>query len=287
MPPSLRPAGRIEPADPVGPEASHEQGALVGPYVADDAPGGRRERVLTALRERLPMWVQLRYGLEPKTLGALAVVLVVAVILAAQHFWTARPQSVGVPETVREEPVGLGRSVVPGHSPKSVPEPEPDGVLPSPEGLPGVVGGARIVVDVSGKVGRPGVLRLPAGSRVADALRAAGGVSAGADITGLNRARVLTDGEQVLVGVPVPAGAAAGVADGGGGGGGAGPPGPVGLNSATAEQLETLPGVGPVLARHIMDYRAENGGFRSVDQLREVSGIGDRRFADLRPLVRP
>lgn len=148
--------------------------------------------------------------------------------------------------------------------------------------------GGHIVVDVSGKVRRPGVLQLPSGARVADALRAAGGVRAGADLTGLNRARVLMDGEQIVVGVPSGpsavggAGGAAAV-----GGGGSSSAGPVSLNTATVEQLDTLPGVGPVLAQHIVDYRAQHGGFRSVDELREVNGIGDRRFADLQPLVGP
>ncbi|WP_420719543.1 ComEA family DNA-binding protein [Streptomyces sp. NRRL S-481] len=73
----------------------------------------------------------------------------------------------------------------------------------------------------------------------------------------------------------------------GGAAGGAGRAAPVSLNTATADQLDTLPGVGPVLAQHIIDYRTQHGGFRSVDELREVNGIGDRRFADLRNLVRP
>ena len=149
--------------------------------------------------------------------------------------------------------------------------------VPSPAGV--------LVVDVGGKVRRPGIYRLPTGSRVADALTAAGGVREGADLTGLNRARLLADGEQVLAGVP-----------------GADrrrywrrrgwwhrrrrSSGPVSLNSASAEQLDGLPGVGPVLAQHIVDYRAQHGGFRSVDELREVNGIGERRFNDLQPLVR-
>ncbi|MER6236565.1 MULTISPECIES: ComEA family DNA-binding protein [Streptomyces] len=141
---------------------------------------------------------------------------------------------------------------------------------------------------MSGKVRRPGIQHLPSGSRVADALRAAGGAREGADVTGLNQARVLTDGEQVLVGLPAAQSAAAG-AEGSGGSGTAqaGPAAPVSLSTATVEQLDTLPGVGPVLAQHIIDYRTEHGGYRSVDELREVDGIGDRRFADLRPLVRP
>jgi competence protein ComEA len=156
--------------------------------------------------------------------------------------------------------------------------------------------GAPIVVDVSGKVREPGVHRLPAGSRVADALQAAGGVRPGTKTEGLNRARFLVDGEQVVVGgaVPVPgavvggAVGSAGVGAGGSvGGAGVGPAAPVPLNTATVEQLDTLPGVGPVLAQHIIEYRTQHGGYRSVDELREVNGIGDRRFADLRNLVQP
>ncbi|MBC7269062.1 MAG: ComEA family DNA-binding protein, partial [Streptomyces sp.] len=133
------------------------------------------------------------------------------------------------------------------------------------------------------------VHRLPAGSRVADALDAAGGVRPGTDTDGLNRARFLVDGEQVVVGGPAPAAAPVPAAGAGGGGALAGvaPVAPVSLNTATAEQLDTLPGVGPVLAQHILDYRTQHGGFRSVDELREVKGIGERRFADLRDLVRP
>ena len=94
----------------------------------------------------------------------------------------------------------------------------------------------------------------------------------------------------MIVGGPAPApapGAGGGSAPGGPGGGAAAPAAPVSLNTATADQLDTLPGVGPVLAQHIIDYRTQHGGFRSVDELREVNGIGDRRFADLRTLVRP
>ncbi|MEU2430292.1 ComEA family DNA-binding protein [Streptomyces sp. NPDC007861] len=231
-----------------------------------------RERGRIALRERLPLWIQLRCGLEARTLAALAVVLVVGVGFAVQHFWTGRPEPVHAPQLVRESRPGV--SAPPGPEPES-----------SPGQPPEAPAGARIVVDVSGKVRRPGVLRLPAGSRVADALRAAGGVRAGTDITGLNRARVLMDGEQVVVGVAAPPGA--GVPGQAGGAAPGQAPGPVSLNSATAEQLDTLPGVGPVLAQHIVDYRTEHGGFRSVDELRDVDGIGDRRFEDLQSLVRP
>ncbi|WP_332328210.1 ComEA family DNA-binding protein [Streptomyces sp. WMMC940] len=213
----------------------------------------------------MPSWVRLRCGLEPRALAALAVVLVLGVGLAVQHFWSGKPEPVRASQLVGEVPPAP-EVTRPGPSPGPPPAREPAG---------------RIVVDVSGKVRRPGVLRLPVGSRVADALRAAGGVKEGTDLTGLNRARVLTDGEQVVVGVPQPPGPQ-------GPPGGAAPgAGPLSLNTATVEQLDTLPGVGPVLAQHILDYRTEHGGFRSVDELREVTGIGDRRFADLEPLVRP
>ncbi|MFI1400188.1 helix-hairpin-helix domain-containing protein [Streptomyces sp. NPDC020681] len=265
-------------------------GTAVGPAPPVDSAGrgsadaglaagtGMRRRAGLAVRERLPLWMQLRCGLEPRTLAALAVVLVVAAVFAVQHFWAGRPQTVSAPQLVQQ---GAATS-----------EPRPS---PGPAPQPGAGPGARIVVDVSGKVRRPGVLQLPAGSRVADALRAAGGVKAGTDLTGLNRARVLMDGEQVVVGGPPgahPAGsgnsgtAAGGLSSGGSGSGGA-QAGPLSLNSATVEQLDTLPGVGPVLAQHIVDYRTQHGGFRSVDELREVNGIGDRRFADLQTLVRP
>ncbi|MEU8627891.1 ComEA family DNA-binding protein [Streptomyces sp. NPDC048669] len=230
------------------------------------------------------MWVQLRCGLEPKALAALAVVLVAAALFAAMHFWSARPEGVRAPDPAGE----IGHAPVPraGADPEAggagVPEPSP-GPPPAAGGTAG-----RIVVDVSGKVRRPGIHRLPSGARVADALRAAGGARPGVDLDGLNRARVLVDGEQILVGAP-PGTVAAGGTEGAGAGPTApgGTTGPVSLNSATADQLEALPGVGPVLAQHIIDYRAQHGGFRSVDELREVTGIGDRRFADLQPLVRP
>ncbi|MFI1142105.1 helix-hairpin-helix domain-containing protein [Streptomyces sp. NPDC020780] len=227
--------------------------------------------------------MQLRCGLELRSLAALAVVLVGAAVLAVTHFWSSRPESVRAPEQVTE--AAEARAGRPESSDRLIPGALP-GTGPSPRVSALAVSGGQVVVDVSGKVRRPGVRHLPAGSRVADALRAAGGVREGTDVTGLNRARVLTDGEQVLVGLPA-AQPAPGTAAGGSGGGQAGPAVPVSLTTATVEQLDALPGVGPVLAQHIIDYRTEHGGYRSVDELREVKGIGDRRFADLRPLVRP
>ncbi|WP_432005202.1 helix-hairpin-helix domain-containing protein [Streptomyces parvus] len=261
------------------------------PEAVGEVPGdpSRARRLASAVRERLPLWVRLRCGMAPRTPVVLGLVLLAAVAVATVHFWSVRPQPVRAPEPVADE--AAAPELPPDPLRSGAPDPVPRPAAGEPPSAGGGNGSGQIVVDVSGKVHRPGVRRLPAGSRVEDALEAAGGVRAGTDVTGLNRARILVDGEQVAVGFP-PGLPVAGATGGGGAGaagapGGAGPSVPLSLNSATAEQLETLPGVGPVLAQHMIDYRTENNGFRSVDELRQVNGIGDRRFADLRPLVRP
>ncbi|MFB8754805.1 helix-hairpin-helix domain-containing protein [Streptomyces nigra] len=251
-----------------------------GPPAPDDPGGrGRRGRLGPALRERMPVWVQARCGLERRSVIALVALLALAAALAVQHFWSGRVQPVRAPEVVR---------AAASHGDETRGGADESGAMTSAG--PGAAGspGAEIVVDVGGKVRDPGVHRLPAGSRVADALRAAGGVRPGTDTDGLNQARFLVDGEQVIVGAPPgAAGPAPAVGTGGAAGPGGAPTAPVSLNTATLEQLDTLPGVGPVLAQHIIDHRTRHGGFRSVDELRDVNGIGDRRFADLRNLVRP
>jgi competence protein ComEA len=239
----------------------------------------------------MPVWLQARCGLERRNVAALSVLLVVAAVFAVQHFWTGRTQSVQAPEVVRaaapfgESGAESGRTGA-GGGPGAV-ESAVSGGVPNTAGS----AGAEIVVDVSGKVREPGIQRLPAGSRVADALKAAGGVRPGTNTDTLNRARFLVDGEQVVVGGPAAPPPAPVPVPGTGGSVVGGPAGtaaaPVSLNTATVDQLDTLPGVGPVLAQHIVDYRTQHGGFRSVNELREVNGIGDRRFADLRNLVRP
>jgi competence protein ComEA len=146
-------------------------------------------------------------------------------------------------------------------------------------------------VSVAGAVAKPGVVTLPFASRVVDAIDAAGGASHGADPNALDLAAKLADGMRVYVPKigehvsPMPAGASGDAAGADAAAGSGAPDSPVDLNTATEAQLEALPGIGPSLASAIMATRERLGGFRSVDELREVRGIGDRRFADLRPLV--
>jgi len=167
---------------------------------------------------------------------------------------------------------------------------------PTPTGAqtaaPGSGGGVAIrggaggpaLVDVTGAVHRPGVVRLPAGARVQDAVRRAGGATAVADLGGVNLAAKTTDGAQVVVprrGEAAAAGSTSGATVGMGGASAA----PVNLNTATAEQLDQLDGVGPSTAQKIVLYRQQHGGFSSVGDLDRIPGIGPKKVAALRSKV--
>jgi competence protein ComEA len=140
-----------------------------------------------------------------------------------------------------------------------------------------------LVIDVAGAVRRPGLYRLPKGARIADAVARAGGMGRHAAAASVNLAAPLADGEQVLV----PSAGPGGVGSGGAPGGSPSASAPVDLNSATVEQLDALPGVGPVTAQKIVDYRTEHGPFTSVDDLDAIPGIGAARIENLRGLVIP
>ena len=224
----------------------------VGPSVALREGRLVRRWVPASLREA--RW-------EPGRPGALmlSVVAALAAVIAAVGVWSDRPVPVSAPAL-----------------PLVVPAEAADPAASSSAG-------PELVISVVGRVAHPGLIRLADGARVADALDAAGGALPDTDLVGLNLARRLTDGEQVLVGVAPPPGQPV---DGAVQGAPGGPPLKIDLNSATLEQLDTLPGVGAVTAQRIVDWRAAHGRFRSVDQLREVSGIGEARFAKLKELVR-
>jgi competence protein ComEA len=239
------------------------------------------------------VWDRIPIGLrgaavDPTLRGAvgLAVLALVAALIALGLVWRGAPRPVAVPEAPAV--VGAPAGAAPGSTASASPSP------------PATAAG--LVVDVAGKVRRPGVVTLPAGARVADALRSAGGVLPGTDTSALSLARKLVDGEQVLVtgrpGPPAaaPSGGAAGSGDtatAGSGGAASGTSGadpssagPLDLNAATVEQLDGLPGVGPVLAGRIIEWRTAHNGFASVDQLREVKGLGGKTGTELLPLVR-
>ncbi len=147
-------------------------------------------------------------------------------------------------------------------------------------------GSGAAVVQVVGAVRRPGVYRLPAGRRVDDAVRAAGGATRRADLAGVNLAAKVSDGQQIIVPAAGAAGAAAGGPAGAPGEAGAAPGQPLNLNTATPEQLDQLDGVGPATAQKIVAYRQAHGGFRSVSELDQVPGIGEKKLAGLKDRVR-
>jgi len=215
-------------------------------------------------------------------------VWVVAALLAAVGLWrltgTAGDHSAGSPVRIDGSAGGASGGYAGGD--------DADGRRPG--------GGAEIYVHVAGAVRRPGLFRLPGGARVAVAIERAGGPTRKADLALVNLAARLEDGQQVLVpaagaaaaaAAAAGAAASAGAAGGGAGAAGAGP-GAAGtvkpsLASVTVEQLDQVDGIGPTLAQRIVDYRTEHGGFSSIGELREVEGIGEKRFESLRDALQP
>ncbi|WP_460720712.1 ComEA family DNA-binding protein [Microbacterium aureliae] len=175
--------------------------------------------------------------------------------------------------------IGLVRSAV---APVEEVAVDPPGAVSSGTPTPSAPAAERVYVHVSGAVRREGLYVLAPGARVVDAIAAAGGYADGADRAAVNLARAVVDGEQLHVPVPGEAPAAGGA----GAGDGATAGGPVDLNTADAGALETLPRIGPALAERIIDWRTRNGGFRSVDDLLAVPGIGETILEGLRDLVR-
>jgi competence protein ComEA len=219
------------------------------------------------LQDRLPATLQGRVSLGVGHVAVLSIVAAVALAVTAYVTIRARPTVTPVPQAHTSPATS---------APSRLPSAQPAGAPPATEASTS----GSVVVDVAGKVRRPGVATLPAGSRVVDAIREAGGARPGVDLTTLNLARVLTDGEQILVGVaPVPGVAASASSQPGASGGGA----LVNLNTATLEQLDSLPGVGPVTAQKIVDWRTAHGSFTAIDELLEVDGIGEKTLADMAP----
>lgn len=235
-------------------------------------PVGVAGRVGSWAHDRLPPTLQGRLGLTPGNVSV--VMLLVALGFAVTAWWVLRADS-GTPVEPRAEWAEMSEMSEPAAVASPVAGAVQQAALPEDAGV--------VVVDVTGKVRRRGIVTLPLGSRVVDALEAAGGPRRGVDLTTLNLARVLADGEQIVVGVPPPGGVAAPAASAAPGG----TPSPplINLNTASQVDLEALPGVGPVTAASIVTWRTENGPFTSVEELLEVPGIGDARLADIAPFV--
>ncbi|MPQ97463.1 competence protein ComEA [Modestobacter sp. I12A-02628] len=215
---------------------------------------------------------------DPGRPGAWAmwVVGLLAALAVAGWSWLGRPDVEPVPAGVDTVPAATA-DAAPGQAPASGQAPAP-GQPPGTEAGVGPSTPAVVVVSVVGLVRTPGLVSLPTGSRVADALTAAGGLLPEADPASVNAAALVVDGQQIAVGVPGAAAAPTAA--------GAATSGPVDLNTATVADLDALPGIGPVLAQRIVDHRTSEGPFTSIDQLDDVEGIGPVAFEELAPLVR-
>lgn len=304
---TLHSDGTLEPEAPLHLDGALHQDGTLGPETparpeptdrSDHArrshPLDRRHRSVPSVRRLIPSGG----GRRPPALAVAGVVVAVVVVVATVLLRRPAP----IEERL---PLAAGSSEQPA-TPLSPSSPSPTSGSPSSGSAeaasPGAVspgssadaaGGAQLVVHVAGAVAAPGVVRLSTGSRVVDAVTAAGGLRADADPDRVNLAAPLTDGQRVVVpvlGQPLPAevttGPGTGASDGTGStGGGAAASGPIDLNTATAEQLDTLPGVGPSTATAILDHRAAEGPFDSVDGLLDVRGIGEAKLEALRDLV--
>lgn len=255
--------------------------------VAEILEEDREPRVL-----ELPSTLALgRYTVSRQAVIGAVLVVAVAVAMLGGRYVLARGEATPEPVSVEqgeESPFG-GETTGSGEEDSATP-PSGGAATPGSGATP-----TKVTVHVAGQVRRPGVVTLPAGSRVSTALEEAGGETAKADLSGVNLARPLVDGEQVVVpepgevpvaAAPQAAGGATAPADPAAPGAPAGEAGaPVNLNTADLAALETLPGVGPVLAQRILDWRTEHGQFTAVEELGEVSGVGEKTFAQLAPKV--
>lgn len=280
---AIRPDPGDEPPSHPGRDGSGEPPSSGVPPASRLRPGRHAARPVDSaasvggwVHDRLPGPLQGRVRLGAPHLAALA--MLVAGVMTALAWSSVRASDPGdlVPARSLSTPGGAASLVTPAAVPVGDASPTPPGSPGSPASP------AQVVVDVAGKVRTPGIVRLPAGSRVVDAVAAAGGARRGVNLSGLNLARILVDGEQVVVGIAAPAGVAASAASAAG----VGPPAAlVNINVATQAELETLPGIGPVTAQAILQWRTDHGAFTAVDELMEVSGIGAATLADLAPYV--
>jgi competence protein ComEA len=317
------PDGHGDGSEPGYPGALHDERDidydLLTPQYPDPGHGGgpsRPQRFAARIHDRLPPTLQGQWRLDRRAAAVLATaVFALALALSGWTLLRSTPHPIEFPLSTGL-PVGDAAAAHSSHR-HADPMPPSDGegrggtgfgtettqdtapYPPRPSGSAGAGGAAPlalasgILIDVEGRVANPGVVRLPAGARVLDALHAAGGALPGTDLAPLNQARILNDGEQVFVAAPgqsagSSAGAAASPTPGAAKSRGKVPlAGPIRLNTATLEQLEQLPGVGPALAQRVLDWRTAHGQFSSIGQLHQVKGFGPAKFAAVSGLVTP
>ena len=230
----------------------------INPWLADDSLAERKPLIeddpLSSVNPRIRKIFEAT-RIDRVHVKPLSFLLLLAVVFSLWLLWHSRAQEIQVaipkPTISDQAPSGL---VVSG--------------MPQSPGM--------VVIDIGGRVTHPGVYTLPTGSRAIDAVKAAGGALPGTDLTTINQAQRLEDGEQIVVGLE----------QGSSTSGSASHPGKVNLHTASNQELDALPGIGPVLASRIVTWRKAHGQFKSIEDLRQVSGVGDAKFADLRPLVR-
>lgn len=222
-------------------------------------PAGRHALARDDLPDDLPGSWRDRIRLSAAHLSLAALLIAAALAITAWAVLKSAPSATPVPVA---------------HLAVRSPSPAPS--APRGSAAPGVV----LVIDVAGKVHRPGIVTLPAGSRVIDAVRRAGGPRRGVDLSSLNLARLVVDGEQILVG-----GAGAAPVSSAGPSTATGPATLVNLNTAAADALEALPGVGPVTAQKIVAWRTAHGAFTAINDLLQIGGIGPKKLAELAPFL--
>jgi competence protein ComEA len=250
VPDDLGPAEPEEPAEEwAEPAALPPGGHPVEPEAGPPAGGGGRHRAPAT---------EVRLDPGRRGVWALALAGALAALVLLAWTWLDRPRVTPVPAP----PAGSAAA-----APSTV-------AAPSPAVGEAAATSSTLVVSVVGQVAKPGLVTVPAGARVADALAAAGGLLPDADPASVNLAARVADGQQIAVGVPGASGPPSSSTPGA-------PGAKVDLNSATTEQLDALPGIGPVLAQRIIDYRTQQGRFGSVDQLDDVPGIGPALYARL------
>lgn len=224
----------------------------IGKSQLSSAASDRLQKLLGGRPEYLPApeSAQVLITPPPQAINSILKIVIVAVLVTAGLVWLNRPSPVAVPEVAS-----------PG-----IPITANSSTAVSPQGLD------QIVVDIKGDVLTPGLVTLPAGARVADAIAAAGGITTSADVTGINLAERLSDGQMIFIGNAQSMQLSSDSR--------------INLNLATESDLDSLPGVGPVMAGRIIAWRESNQRFHSIEELQEVPGIGPKVFANLKPLVR-